>query len=325
LFLDNRLTGEQRQAFLRHVKDCHVCREELSLAQDISVALRALGNVVEAPAGFAAGVMASLAHTGNRRSATPVRERVLRWKFAAAGVAAAAAVALGTYSADFVRMAPLPAPVPVAERSSGNAGEPVQTVTPDETAVHGEATVTSRQVPHQVALSTATGTGKPALPPATGTIPSAQAETPVFLSSDHRLLSTVTKLAVADLAVAKSRALELATASGASVEEVAAGLDGSKSYAVLRCVVPPARQDSLLASFAGLGDVLSSTTSSADQADEVERLLTQYRNALAELQMCDDSQARRMLQAEADELKARVERLDFECTQRVVVLWLTEQ
>lgn len=113
-YLDGELSAAETEALETHLKMCVTCREEMETLRLISGALQAGADTVQAPPGFAGGVVAAL---GRRRLPWYTRLPGV-WKQAVAAAAALALIAAGSLHMGlgqlFTRVGPQ-----VAENPSG--------------------------------------------------------------------------------------------------------------------------------------------------------------------------------------------------------------
>ncbi|WP_406677230.1 zf-HC2 domain-containing protein [Neomoorella carbonis] len=345
-YLDGELSPAEREVFRQHLEECPDCCAEWKRWQDISRALRGLGTPVSAPPGFLAAANARLA----------ARQRVRSWQGIRRLVAAAAAVALlaaGSLSYA-ARGLWQHLPITVAGVQQDNGGKTAAVDLPPGTGADTVAPATpggatgpevkqdgtkpdEGATPEKgTAPANAIGGNGGAEPPAGAGTPTgggsgdrptrvAGAEPYVartFLSDRRQATSTMLKIAVEDMAGAKTKALGLAAASGAAVQTIADQDDGRDKRAIYLLKVAEGRAASLLSALGQVGQVTAQNTNVQDLSRQFSAALEQYQAKVAQVNAAIDPEERAKLTKEAKALEQQLSTWEEETKQHTIILWL---
>ncbi|WP_338833509.1 hypothetical protein MHLNE_24400 [Moorella humiferrea] len=345
-WLDGELAAGEREALQRHLAECPACRAEWERWQEISRALRGMKAPVAAPPGFAAAVNAKLAARTKGRTWQGARRL-------AAAVAAAVLLAAGSFGyAARGLWQHLPITVAGVQQDNGGKtaavdlppGTGADTVVPatpggvtgpavkqdgtkpDEGATPEKGTAPADAVGGKGGAEPAAGAGTPT-GGGSGDRPTrvAGAEPYVartFLSDRRQATSTMLKIAVEDMAGAKTKALGLAAASGAAVQTIADQDDGRDKRAIYLLKVAEGRVASLLSALEKIGQVTAQNTSVQDLTQQFGATLEQYQAKVAQVNAAADPEERAKLTKEAKALEQQLSTWEEETKQHTIILWL---
>jgi len=330
------LSSEDRRDLSHHEASCPACGPEFKEWRSLRSALQSSGK--NAAADFKAGVMASIRETGQE----PATRRSVVWGMVrqhgwARGLAAAAVIlimltgaaklpAVEGVIAQLTRQAtvafnPNPAtslsqPVTPATQqpgttSPGSAISPTKTNTPG-TSTSDNGVPKTRPVQPQ-AQPTTGGKGQ-----------GGQGAGGFTVSNKLMVISTTTlKVAVDDLAQARSAALDIAANCGAGLTSEQSAQDGHSNLLFLHFTVDPGKAGAFLGRLSSLGGVVSEDKTNNDVTGDYNRTLDAYKALLAQQAAADDS--------EKDQYTSQINFLENELQnwsdasgKQVVMLWLMQ-
>ncbi|GEA18331.1 zf-HC2 domain-containing protein [Moorella sp. E306M] len=345
-YLDGELATEEMEVLQQHLEGCPACREELARWRKLSLALQGLKAPVAAPPGFATAANARLAE---RQRVRPWRG-IRRWAAAAAAVAVLAAGSIG-YAARGIWQH-LPAPVASVQHSDGrqvavdnpvpNAEPPASNLLPDsgtsQTVKPDGRQPGGGETPGKDTAPVIASSGKESSKPADGAVTPtgngnsggqpaqvAAAEPYVaraFLGDRRQATSTMLKITVADMAVARARALSLAAGSGADTQVIADQDNGQEKRIIYTFKVAEGQAAALLDGLSQLGQVISKNTTTLDLTEQFSATLEQYQAKVAQVNAAADSAEKEKLAKEAKALEQQLSTWEEETKQHTIILWL---
>jgi len=331
-WIDHEIEALEREDLQLHLGSCPDCRQELAEMERISLLLReSLAKAAEeqtAPPELARAVMKTL-----REQVQP--KRLAGWKKAAAGIAAALALYLGSSGLLWTPLWQL------ADKEPSVVKDPVQQIAKqqlaeklgDKTAGKTSVTPAGKQDGKSSPMAP-TGTNKtvaknsPTTPAGqdnpkiaaveTGNSPSA----PEFLSKEIILVSTVYKLAIYNADQAQQQAQNMAAAYGAKVQSLGQQLDGQRSAIVLKISCPVEKAELLKQELLGLGDKLSEEENRQNLTNRFNDSLEQYRVLSAQAATVHDEEQAQELEMQIKALEKQLNNWDKEAARESIVLWL---
>lgn len=343
--LDELLSKEEDAALAQHLACCDACACELALQERLSTALREMGREeIKAPAELSSLIINSL---GPQRRSALVRLPVA-WRKAVAAAATllllaggSAGVMTGLNMANnnektIVMESPGPnvainnggAYAPPNNTEGGkNASPPVETPAPDGTDKTGgtQAGNPSPNILDHQQTGDINNGGEGVTPAATPTGSKtgalAAGGEKVFLSDGMKVSSTVLKIAVDDLASARTRAASMAAGVGASAQ-VFPEQTGGKAVLVMRLTVASDQATNLIAELSGLGTPFHRQDENRDLTPLYNETRVQYNEILERRAAATDSSEQRQLEIQAASYKQLLDAWEAEAGKQVVNLWL---
>lgn len=361
-WLDGQLDPPEVELIEAHLAECAECRDELVQWQQISNALKSLGQETEhlqAPAGFEARVMQQVSRVAQRRRRLNNTLRKL--------VATAAAFALLAYGS--LELAPRVFngdPVGnIADQGTpgqppgGNTGLLTQPGTgtnpgnlgPDGTnpginpnnsdpAANNNLTPPTNTSPplteEPSVLSDPTGTSEGDTNTPKPDNNSAQPENSftmartdiqpmepmVFLNKERTITSTLLRLKVGDLTAAQSTSQAVGQKMGAQSKVFAVQSSGEGQRAIIRFVVPRAKASDFIAKLASSGSVLERQDENQDITQRFTETLEQYRALVAQLNESQNKQQKTQLNGQIKSLEQQLLTWDEEADDQIIMLSL---
>ncbi|ABI67486.1 anti-sigma factor family protein [Syntrophomonas wolfei] len=333
-WIDHEMEDAEREALQLHLDSCPDCQHELADWERISALLReSLAEAAEertAPPELTRAVMITLREQGQPK-------RLAGWKKAAAGIAAALALYLGSSG---LLWTPL---WQVANKDPAVNTDPVQQTTkqqiaeqPGEKTPGNNAITPAGKQDNKSSPMAPQGMSKPAVKnnptapagpenPNIATVDTGNpTAAPVFLSKERVLVSTIYKLVPydADQAKAQQEAQKIAAAAGASVQLLGQQLDGQRSATVLKFSCPVETAEQLKQELLGLGSRLSLEENRQDLTSRFNDSLEQYRMLSAQAATVHDKEQSKELEIQIKALEKQLNNWDKEAARESIVLWL---
>lgn len=324
LWLDGVLPSREAAALHSHLSGCGACLRELEDWETLRLLVQELGvTTVSAPPGFAAAVM-------ERVRCLPVvtpggaRGRLagVPWRQAAAGLAAAALLALGWNA---VTPGPSQPPLELAEHRAQEVSPSKAPAGASETEDIASPTSPATADPGAAGTDSAPRTTTPAN---SGTAPTAVkvAEAPLspvaFLSKERIIRSTMLRLEVDNLSRAQAEAENLGSRFGAEAEVAVRQEQGEQGYVILRFVVDEDDAATFIQSAAGQGRELDRQEDAVDVTGRFAAAVEQYEQLVAQLNGPLSLQEKEGMRRDIAALEQQLTQWDSEAGRHVVILWL---
>jgi hypothetical protein len=334
-FADCELSSKDRCNLSHHEESCPVCGPEFKEWRRLQGVLQNSGK--NAATDFKAGVVARIRETRQEPATRhSVVWDVIRQHGWARGLAAAAVVLIMLTGAaklpavegmlaqltrqPIVAFNPNPAPsltqpaTPAIGQqpgttSPGSATSPTRTNTPATSPSSNGVTKTQSVQPQQPTT------------PATGRVPG---NSGFAVSNKSMVISTTTlKVAVGDLAQARSDALDIANNCGAGLTSEQSAQDGNSNLLFLHFTVDSGTASAFLDNLSSLGSVVSKDTSNNDVTGDYNRTLDAYNTLLAQQAAADDNDQDQYT-SQINFLKNELQNWSDASGKQVVMLWLIQ-
>lgn len=348
-YLDGMLSVEELADFERHLADCPACAHELAVFQRISSTfISAAKEEVTAPPELCKAVMNTL-RAEERGTHKKLHKLPVNWQRMVAAAAAilllvgsstTASVGLKMAAGSFINQ------VASVFRSNDSTNSPINiansTPTGDtgtnlgssnfpntpglsdpnaslDKANSGNKTIGNNQSAANNSLVVNDQTGGSAAK----TMPE---DEPVVLLNNNELKvnSTLLKLSVPDLDLAKAKSVSLAANNGATTQVFPEQADG-KRILVLRMTTEAEQARRLVTNFANLGTTIEQQNESRDLTASYNETAAQYREVQAQWQKTTDPTEQQQLADRADALKQQLDAWQDEAGKQVIVLWLESE
>ncbi|NLC06876.1 MAG: hypothetical protein GX755_02750 [Syntrophomonadaceae bacterium] len=361
-WLDGQLNPPEAELLEAHLAECAECRDELVQWQQISNALKSLGQETEhlqAPAGFEARVMQQVSRAAQRRRWLNHTLRKL--------VATAAAFALLAYGSlelaprvfngdPISKIADQGTPGQPPEGNTGlltqpgtgdnpgntSPGSPGPGLNPNNSdpAANNNLTPPTNNSPplteEPAVSSDPTGTSEGDMNTPNPDNNSAQPENNfsmaradtqfkepmVFLNKERTITSTLLCLKVGDLAAAQSKAQAVGQEIGAQSKVFAVQSSGEGQRTIIRFVVPRDKASDFIAQLASSGSVLERQDENQDITQRFTATLEQYRALVAQLNESQNQQQKTQLNEQIKSLEQQLLAWDEEADDQIIMLSL---
>ncbi|OPX90750.1 MAG: Anti-sigma-W factor RsiW [Pelotomaculum sp. PtaB.Bin104] len=337
--LDGALSRYEQAALNEHVAGCMTCAREMELQKQIACALREIGrDEIEAPPELCGLVMARL--RAERRTVLPWLPAV--WRKALAVAAAIMLLAGGSASLNAdLKMAAIEKitfrnehVATVADNHESMVQTPVGNPGVD-------ANQTSESVQPYVDVNRPVINGNGNSPDSTqvDNIDTSNKENSVItdvadakpkpsaglqralLSSGVKVTSTVLKLAVDDLDVARTKSVTLAAEVGAGAQIFPEQSSGKK-IVVIRLSVSSDQAPGFFTELTRIGALIDRQDESRDITSIYNETMIQYHDLQSQIGSTRDAEEQRKLEAQTASYKQQLEAWDAETGKRVIMLWL---
>jgi hypothetical protein len=336
-----------------HLAGCPACAADLELEREVCAVLResviadpltrqsGYPRVLQAPEGFARGVMDALEHEGRRPGR--LAGWVAGWRPAMAAVAASLLItvtALGYGAQQWLNRAFLVAQEPTGEITEvvpGPGSEGTTPGAPVPQAVDPDVPVPGAGEPGGAAggdggSNPVTGTGGAAKPEGTrpapepgktqiATVP--DLEPKVFLNKPRSISSTLLKVKVDDPRQAREKAVGMAGNLGVGYQAQTVQ-NHSTPVEVLRFDLESGQVDGFAAGLGGLGRVLDQQRNQWDITEQFARTLEQYQALLAQRQQAAGPEERAALDVRIRSLEQQLSEWDQDAERHILVLMLQQ-
>jgi hypothetical protein len=343
-FAGCELSSEDRRDLSHHEESCPVCGPEFKEWRRLRNALQSSGKY--AAAYFQAGAMAHIRETGQE----PATRRSVVWGMVrqhgwARGLAAAAAILIMLTGAAklpavessiahltrqvYIAFNPQPAtsptkPVtPVISQQPGTTS-PGSAISPTKTNTPGTPTSDNgvpKTQPVQPQPQPTTGGNNGTQVASKGQ--SGQGSGGFTVSNKPMVITTTTlKVAVGDLAQARSAALNIAANYGAGLTSEQSAQDGYSNLLFLHFTVDPSTAGAFLGRLGSLGGVVSEDKTNNDVTGDYNRTLDAY-NALLAQQSAADGSEKNQYTSQINFLENELQNWSDASGKQVVMLWLT--
>lgn len=361
-WLDGQLNPPEAELLEAHLAECAECRDELVQWQQISNALKSIGQETEhlqAPASFEAQVMQQVSRAAQRRRWLNNTLRKL--------VATAAAFALLAYGSlelaprvfngdPISKIADQGTPGQPPEGNTGlltqpgtgdnpgntSPGSPGPGLNPNNSdpAANNNLTPPTNNSPplteEPAVSSDPTGTSEGDMNTPNPDNNSAQPENNfsmaradtqfkepmVFLNKERTITSTLLRLKVGDLAAAQSKAQAVGQEIGAQSKVFAVQSSGEGQRAIIRFVVPRAKASDFIAQLASSGSVLERQDENQNITQRFTETLEQYRALVAQLNESQNQQQKTQLNEQIKSLEQQLLAWDEEADDQIIMLSL---
>jgi hypothetical protein len=337
---DCELNSEDRRKLSHHEESCQVCGPEFREWRRLQGALQSGGK--NAAADFKSGVLARIKETrqepASRRSVIWDTVRQHGW---AKGLAAAAVILIMLSG-----VANLPAGASLIAHLTGQAyiafnpqpaTSPPQTTTQPGTTGPGAGGAVSPTRANAPGTTSANGAPQtqPVQPQTQPTTdgssvtqvakgPSVQRPGGFTVSNKPMVITTTTlKLAVSDLAQARSAALNIAANYGASETSEQPAQDGQSNLLFLHFTVEPSTASAFLSSLSSLGSVVHEDKTNNDVTGNYNSTLNAYNDLLAQQAAADDSE-KNQYTSQINFLENELQNWSDASGKQVVMLWLIQ-
>ena len=318
--LDGELAPHEAAALEAHLAACAACRAELAAWEELSAQVRGLAAEVQAPAGFVGRVAARL--PAERKSLLArLGEGFRRGLAVAAAFGVILAGSLGYAAFRWLGNTPAgpggPGPATVAQNvpHGDTEKQPLQPPGKDAAPPSGEDRTGPVVAPRTGGETPEPGVRTPG-PAGDETEPRA------FLTSKERVLArTLLHVVVEDAGAAAQKALALARAAGAQLQDYTTTRqrDVFQTY-----TIDTGKAADLGNQLAALGYCTSRQEESQDVTAAYKRDQERYRDLLARAGAAEDPQERERLAREAEALAAELNARDREASRHTIVLWLEQ-
>ena len=335
------LSSEDRRNLSHHEASCPACGPEFKEWRSLRSALQGSGK--NAAVDFKAGVMARIRETGQQ----PAPRRSVVWGMVrqhgwARSLAAAAVIlimltgavklpAVEGVIAQLTRQAyiafnPLPATNPAQPVTpQPGATSPSSTVSPTNTNTPGTSTSDNsvpKTLPVQPQAQPKTGGNNGVQIARKGQ--GSQGSGGFTVSNKPMVISTTTlKVAVDDLAQARSAALDIAGNCGAGLTSEQSAQDGQSNLLFLHFTVDPSTASAFLDRLSSLGSVVSEDETNQDVTGNYNRTLDAYNALLAQQAAADDSEQDQYT-SQINFLESELQNWSDASGKQVVLLWLMQ-
>lgn len=339
-YLDGTLPEEEVRTLQAHLVECRTCSDELHLQQQLSEALRKMGQVeIQAPPELCGQIMGRL----RQDKRTKILRLPVAWRKAAAAAAAmvllaggSAGLTSGLKTGGVGKMLGFHSPAAV---ETGAPNDPVATPQPGDPAAPsgsvniasntGEAgNTTGHLVDSTVLPDSGAVTGDaPSNPAGPEKIPAGQIRVSstegarALLSTGMKVTSTVLKVNVDDLTVARAKAVALAAGANAATQ-VFQEQDGGRKVVVLRLTVSSGSAVDLIGGLMRLGTTVDRQDESRDVTSLYNETLVRYFELQAARESAGDPQELRRLETQAASYRQQLDAWEAEAGKRIITLWL---
>lgn len=344
-WLDGEVDPVHADTIKHHINACASCREEAAFWRAVGTTLREDLEAVQAPPGFASGVMAQLPG----RQDSGLKGLVAGWKRGIAAAAAFLLVAAGS-AAGYVQWVMTPANHVAENNPPGQEinvdpgpGDGHEVVNPgpqddpggkDPGAQPGEDDPGSTGPDHPGDNNEDPGAGGT---PGNGVDPSGGSgngdnaagdtinpgELALMKTDIDRVVErTFLKMKVEDFKAVHARALEYINAANARYEVITAENTGTGSQESLKIVVDNGLAGKLLENLKTLGQVVTTDSTRKDITAEYNAKVEQVSSLQARLEAAGDAQEREQLQVKIAGIMAQLKAWDKEAETKTIILWL---
>ncbi|MHB8985847.1 MAG: anti-sigma factor family protein [Eubacteriales bacterium] len=338
-WLDNEISGKEKDLVAGHLLTCDSCREEKDLWKRISETLKSDIISGEPSPDFCAGVISKIhkeIHNNEEIKAWPGRRLLHIWR----GPAAAAAVAVMLFAGSWgVKVALYPErPTVAINQPSPNfvtednfMVQPEKITQPDSTDRMSESG-TAGGVPNTVNTAgdpRRIGQPDPVQPNQGGNsgsgINTGATDSTVLLSTNRDVLSTILWISTANAADKAAKALDIASRLGGGGQVLSTQRINGIDLTIIRITVPRESGGNLTAQLSGLDRVIDRS----DERKDISASYTEYVNRLKDIQARTgvgiNSDEKSQLAAEASGLKRQIESWNQDLGSYVVILRLEQK
>ncbi len=324
-YLDGELAPSEAGEVRSHLGMCSMCQQEYETLALLSNAFKQTPNaLLIAPAGFKDAVMLKIMNDAN----IEVRSNRLHWfnkswRKLATGVAAALLIIIGAASINFAPPAQL-----ADNNPSVNTSPPTEIFNqlPTDNKDPGIVTPINKPTPPaQTEPNTPVGT-EPHTNPTTEeppvTIASTTKSAPVFLNHERVIKTTILKVAVVDSAQAQEKALQIAGASQAQIQNLGQQINESGSYTALKITVANANASLLITKLGDLGTITGQEVDKQDISTHYTETLSQYQILVTQRATLPDPSQKAQLDQRIELLEDELQAWEQKAEQETIVLWL---
>lgn len=309
-YLDGELSSFESETVRSHLSVCANCNREYEAMRRIADACNDLGKIqMEAPFGFKNSLMQKIrADQVEVAPAKPPRHLRPAWKRAAAGVAAAAMLAVGALSMNS------PAIMQIADRIPGviqpssdipavTEPMPGNNVSPAEIQNHsGDSTVSPVVI---------------AQDPTAGNAPNG-----VFLNKERYVITTLLQLEVADSSAALDKAMQMTAQVQGQSLNLGQQVGEKGSYTAVKITVARSQAAGLIAQLSSLGTVSGQEVDKDDISTKYADTLSRYQALLSQRLTTQEASQKVLLDQRISDLAAELQDWEQQADQETIVLWL---